>query len=93
VRGNQMIVAFGEDDAFNRRVADSPAHRAAVEAALRDLAGRRLRVSYELRDLGDGGDEPPPSEDEIVNRFKHAFDAEEIVPDDEPESEDQEGQA
>jgi DNA polymerase-3 subunit gamma/tau len=94
VRGNQMIVAFSEDDAFNRRVADSPAHRAAVEAALRDLAGRRLRVSYELRDLGDdGADEPAPSEDEIVNRFKHAFDAEEIVPDDEPEPKDQEGQA
>jgi DNA polymerase-3 subunit gamma/tau len=89
VRGNQMIVAFDEDDAFNRRVADSPAHRAAVEGALRDLAGRPLRVSYELRDLGDQGDEPPPSEDEIVNRFKHAFDAEEIVPD----PEDQEGHA
>jgi DNA polymerase-3 subunit gamma/tau len=93
VRGNQMIVAFGEDDAFNRRVADSPAHRAAVEAALRDLAGRKLRVSYELRDLGDDTADEPPSEDEIVNRFKHAFDAEEIIPDDEPESEDQEGQA
>jgi DNA polymerase-3 subunit gamma/tau len=93
VRGNQMIVAFGEDDTFNRRVADSPAHRAAVEDALRDLGGRQLRVSYELRDLGDADDTPPPTEDEIVNRFKHAFDAEEIVPEDEPESDDQEGQA
>jgi DNA polymerase III subunit gamma/tau len=93
VRGNQMIVAFDESDTFNRRVADSPPHRAAVEEALRDLAGRPLRVSYELRDLGNGDDEPPPSEDEIVNRFKRAFDAEEIVPDDEPESDDREGQA
>jgi hypothetical protein len=94
VRGNQMIVAFGEDDTFNRRVADSPAHRAAVEDALRDLGGRQLRVSYELRDLGDVVEqEPPPSEDEIVNRFKHAFDAEEIVPEDEPESDEQGGQA
>ncbi|HEY3190063.1 MAG TPA: DNA polymerase III subunit gamma/tau [Solirubrobacteraceae bacterium] len=92
VRGNQMIVAFDESDTFNRRVADSPPHRAAVEEALRDLAGRPLRISYELRDLGDGADEPPPSEDEIVNRFKHAFDAEEIVPEDEPESDDREGQ-
>jgi DNA polymerase III subunit gamma/tau len=93
VQGDQMIVAFDESDTFNRRVADSPPHRAAVEEALRDLAGRPLRVSYELRDLGDGDDEPPPSEDEIVNRFKHAFDAEEIVPEDEPESDDREGQA
>jgi DNA polymerase III subunit gamma/tau len=93
VRGNQMIVAFDESDTFNRRVADSPAHRAAVDAALRDLAGRPLRVSYELRDLGDGAEESPPSEDEIVSRFKAEFDAEEIVPEDEPESDDQEGQA
>jgi hypothetical protein len=94
VNGNQMIVAFAEDDTFNRRMADSPAHRAAVEDALRDLAGRQLRVSYELRDLGDAvAEEPPPTEDEIVNRFKRAFDAEEIVPEDEPESDEQEGQA
>jgi DNA polymerase III subunit gamma/tau len=93
VRGNQMIVAFAEDDTFNRRMADSPAHRAAVEEALRDLGGRQLRVSYELRDLGVADAEPPPSEDEIVNRFKHAFDAEEIVPEDEPEPDKQEGQA
>jgi DNA polymerase-3 subunit gamma/tau len=93
VRGNQMIVAFAEDDTFNRRMADSPAHRAAVEEALRDLGGRQLRVSYELRDLGDAHDEPAPTEDEIINRFKHAFDAEEIVPEDEPEPDKQEGQA
>jgi DNA polymerase-3 subunit gamma/tau len=93
VRGNQMIVAFAEDDTFNRRMADSPAHRAAVEEALRDLGGRQLRVSYELRDLGDAHDEPAPTEDEIINRFKHAFDAEEIVPEDEPEPDEQEGQA
>jgi hypothetical protein len=94
VRGNQMIVAFAEGDSFNRRMADSPAHRAAVEDALRDLGGRQLRVTYELRDLADGVEqEPPPSEDEIVNRFKHAFDAEEIVPEDEPESDEQGGQA
>jgi len=94
VRGNQMIVAFDEDDSFNRRMADSPAHRAAVEEALRDLAGRQLRVSYELRDLGGAAEaEQPPSEDEIVDRFKHAFDAEEIVPDVAPDQDDQEGQA
>jgi hypothetical protein len=94
VRGNQMIVAFDEDDSFNRRMADSPAHRAAVEEALRDLAGHQLRISYELRDLGGATEEEqPPSEDEIVDRFKHAFDAEEIVPDVAPDQDDEEGQA
>jgi len=92
VRGNQVVVAFGEDDTFNRRMADGPGDRAAVEEALHDLAGRPLRVAYELRDLEEHAVEPP-SEDELVARFKAEFDAEEIVPDDDPQPDDQEGQA
>jgi hypothetical protein len=50
---------------------------------MRHLAGTELKIVYEHRDLGDDGHErQPPSEDELVNRFKDAFDAEEIVPDD-----------
>jgi DNA polymerase-3 subunit gamma/tau len=90
VRGSQVVVAFGED--FHRRMADGPEHRAAVEQALRDLAGHSLRVAYELRDLGDDAEAQPPSEDELVARFKAEFDAEEIVPDDDPQPDDQEGQ-
>jgi DNA polymerase-3 subunit gamma/tau len=91
VRGNEVVVAFAHDDAFNRRMADNREHRAAIDAALSDLAGASLRVSFELRDLGDGGDgeADQPSEDELVARFKDAFDAEEIVPADH----DQEGKA
>ncbi len=98
VRGDQVVVAFGEDDAFHRRMADGPGDRAAVEGALRDLAGRPLRVAYELRDLEEHAAEPP-SEDELVARFKAEFDAEEIdgvdpvVPDDEEQPDDPEGQA
>jgi DNA polymerase III subunit gamma/tau len=85
LRGSELVVVFAEQDTFNRRMADGPAHRASVEGALRELAGSRLRVAYELREVEDGhADEPdPPDEDAIVARFKQAFDAEEIVPDDE----------
>jgi DNA polymerase III subunit gamma/tau len=83
LRGKQLVVAFDEDDGFNRRMADHPGDRAAVEEALRHLAGAELKVAYELRDLGNGDhNDPPPSEDELVARFKAEFDAEEIVPDD-----------
>jgi DNA polymerase-3 subunit gamma/tau len=83
LRGKQLIVAFAQDDGFNRRMADHPGDRSAVEEALRHLAGADLKIVYEQRDLGDDDHEPqPPSEDELVNRFKDAFDAEEIVPDD-----------
>jgi DNA polymerase-3 subunit gamma/tau len=93
LRGSQVVVAFAAEDGFKRRIADAPEDRAAVEEALRDLAGRPLRVAYELREL-DGDDEAPQlSEEELVARFKTAFDAEEIAPDDEPQPDDQEGQA
>jgi DNA polymerase III subunit gamma/tau len=91
VRGAEVIVAFAHDDAFKRRMADSREHRAAIEAALSDLAGAALSVTFELRDLGDDGAEAePPSEEELVARFKAAFDAEEIVAEEPP---DQEGKA
>jgi DNA polymerase-3 subunit gamma/tau len=82
VRGSEVIVAFAEHDAFNRKMADGREHRATVDDALRDLAGSSLRVVFELRELEECSEVKPPSEDELVARFKTEFDAEEIVPDD-----------
>jgi DNA polymerase III subunit gamma/tau len=90
LNGKQLVVAFDEDDGFNRRMADHPGDRAAVEEAFRHLAGAELKIAYESRDLGgDDHDSQPPSEDELVNRFKDAFDAEEIVPDDDPQPDEE----
>jgi DNA polymerase-3 subunit gamma/tau len=82
VRGSEVVVAFAEHDSFNRKMADGREHRAAVDDALRDLAGASLRVVFELRELEEQSAPKPPSEDELVARFKTEFDAEEIVPDD-----------
>jgi DNA polymerase-3 subunit gamma/tau len=90
LRGKQLVVAFAEDDGFNRRMADHPGDRAAVEEAVCHLAGADLKIAYEHRDLGNDDHEPqPPSEDELVDRFKDAFDAEEIVPDDDPQPDEE----
>jgi DNA polymerase-3 subunit gamma/tau len=90
LRGKQLVVAFHQDDGFNRRMADHPGDRSAVEDALRHLAGADLKIAYEQRDLGNDDHEPqPPSEDELVDRFKDAFDAEEIVPDDDPQTDEE----
>jgi DNA polymerase III subunit gamma/tau len=91
VRGREVVVAFAEHDTFNRRMADGREHRAAVDEALRDLAGSALRVVFELRELEQTVAVQPPSEDELVARFKTEFDAEEIVSDD-PQSDEPEGQ-
>ena len=93
LRENELVVAFAHEDRFNQRQAALPEHRAIVESALRGLAGRPLRVQFELRELEPEVHEeaaPPPSEDEIVARFVTAFDAQEIVPD---PDEDKEGEA
>jgi DNA polymerase III subunit gamma/tau len=82
VRGSEVVVAFAEHDAFNRKMADGREHRATVDDALRGLAGSSLRVVFELRELEERSEVKPPSEDELVARFKTEFDAEEIVPDD-----------
>ncbi|HSS59666.1 MAG TPA: DNA polymerase III subunit gamma/tau, partial [Solirubrobacteraceae bacterium] len=82
VRGNEVVVAFAEHDTFNRKMADGREHRATVDDALRGLAGSSLRVVFELRELEERSEVKPPSEDELVARFKTEFDAEEIVPDD-----------
>ena len=80
MRGERGLVAFAEHDTFNRK-ADGREHRATVDDALRGLAGSSLRVVFELRELEDRAPRPePPSEDELVARFKTEFDAEEIVP-------------
>ena len=91
VRGREVVVAFAEHDTFNRKMADGREHRATVDDALRDLAGSALRVVFELRELEEQSAPQPPSEDELVARFKTEFDAEEIVPDD-PQPDEPEGQ-
>ncbi len=88
VRGREVVVAFAEHDTFNRRMADGREHRAVVDDALRDLAGSPLRVVFELRELAREDEVKAPSEDELVARFKAEFDAEEIVPDDDPQPDD-----
>jgi hypothetical protein len=83
LRDHELVVAFDHAETFNRRMVDTAEHRAVVEAALRGLAGRPLRVSYELRELEPedaAAAAAPPSEDEIVARFVSEFDAQEIVP-------------
>jgi hypothetical protein len=93
LREDELVVAFAHEDRFKQRQASLPEHRAIVEGAIRGLAGRKLRVSFELRDLEPEAAEAvaeEPSEDEIVARFVTEFDAEEIVPD---PDDDKEGEA
>jgi len=81
-----LTLAFAADDTFNRRMAaENPEHRRALGEALVALTGARLRLVYELRDLGEPERPPELAGDELVARIVQEFDAEEIVPEPEPQ--------
>jgi len=80
-----VTIAFPRSEAFAYRKADDTEKRELVAEALRSVTGHPLRPGYELHDeLPTIEEAPPLSEDELIARFKDAFDAEELTPDDEP---------
>jgi DNA polymerase III subunit gamma/tau len=84
LRGEELTLALGTDDSFLRRKVESTDCRELIAEALRTLTGHKLRLVVDLRDDEPEAEAAPVvSEDEIVERFKKEFEAEEIVPDDE----------
>lgn len=86
VEQGDMVLAFPSSATFQKRQAENEAHRQVVASALRTLGGASLRVRCELREREEG-DTPaapaaPPDED-LVDRFVAAFDAEELIDDEE----------
>ncbi len=78
--GSMLTVAFAQDDSFNRRMASESAdHRRALGEALAALTGAPLRLTFELRDLGEPDAPPELAGDELVARIVREFDAEEIA--------------
>ncbi len=88
--GHELVLAYDAGQAFFRRQADAPVHRAALAEIIRSLAGFQPRLTFELVDLASLEADAPPaavvSEAEWVERFKQEFDAQEIVPDPEESS-------
>ncbi len=83
--GREVTVGFDRAHAFQCRIADQPVNCALLGESIRAVTGLDARLTIELHDLA--GLQPavaaptPPTEDEWVDRLKHEFDAEEIVPD------------
>jgi DNA polymerase III subunit gamma/tau len=80
--GEDLTVGFPTGAEFLKKKAEDPANRQIVTDALRQVAGGRWRISYELDPeldaAGEGGPARTYSEEEWIERFKAELDAEEI---------------
>jgi DNA polymerase-3 subunit gamma/tau len=82
VAGDELRLAFPESAAFLKRKAEGVPNRQAVGRALQSVAGRSLRLAFELRADDEAGPDPAASAlsgDELVARLVEEFDAEELV--------------
>jgi hypothetical protein len=82
IAGADLTVSFPEGAEFSRKKAD--ANRELLQTALRGLTGRSLGVTFDLSAPPPGEDEPGPamSEEELLERLKAEFQAEEVFDDD-----------
>ena len=83
-----LTLAWPESSAFLKRKAEDPTNRELIAGAIRAVTGSSLRLAYELRADHEvvaqaAAAAPELSEEELVERFKREFEAEELPP--EPE--------
>jgi DNA polymerase III subunit gamma/tau len=76
---SRLTVAFPTDAAFVKKKAE--ANRELVQRALRGLTGQTLTVAYELRDDGAPGAPVMLGEEELIERLRAEFAAEEVFDD------------
>ncbi len=77
-----LTVGFPAEFTFNKRKAEAPDKRELMSDAFETVAGERLRPVYVLLDGEDAEPQEAPAEeidhDELVERLKSEFDAEEV---------------
>jgi hypothetical protein len=87
VAGGEATFAFAREESFFKGTAEREEHRQRVAETVRSLAGTALRPRYELREsapeaaVATTPAPAAPTDDELVDRFVAAFDAEELIDD------------
>jgi hypothetical protein len=83
IENGKLTVTFPEGNEFACKAADR--HVGLLQASLRTLVGRSIGVRLELgaEALEEAGEQPALSEDELLERLKAEFKAEEVFDDDE----------
>ncbi len=83
--GGELTLSWAESAAFSKRKAEEPACRQQIADAIRTVTGRSLRLAYALADDAHHATvtEPALSDDELIDRFKVEFAAEELYEEEE----------
>jgi DNA polymerase III subunit gamma/tau len=83
-----VTVAFPSGKAFLKRKAEQDDYRRATAEALRAVVGTPLVLRYELRDEPEPAETPaePISHEDLVKRLVEEFDAQEVLDDDDQET-------
>jgi hypothetical protein len=76
VEASRLTVAFPMDASFVKKKAE--ANRDLVQRALRGLTGQSLTIAYELRDDAAQGGPVLIGEEELIERLRREFAAEEV---------------
>jgi DNA polymerase-3 subunit gamma/tau len=82
-----LTIAWPESAAFSKRQAEEPAKREVIASAVRAVTGASLRLAHELRDDAVPAPADSLSDEELVERFKQEFSAEEVPPPPPPKEE------
>jgi len=84
---DELVLEYPQSASFSKRKIADPANAERLAEALKLVAGRPVTVRVELRDrpADDEVHAARVDEDEVVGRFKDAFDAEEEAPEPDPE--------
>jgi DNA polymerase III gamma/tau subunit len=73
-----LRIGFPAGSTFNKRKAEAAEHRERFTEALRAILGEQLRPVYVLLDSESGGESEDMDEEELLERIKSEFDAEEV---------------
>jgi DNA polymerase-3 subunit gamma/tau len=88
--GNGVTLAWPASKAFTMRQVADPAKRELIAHAIRAVTGASLRLAHEVRTddeiAADTKPEPALSDDQLVERFMAEFDAEELPPEEPPQT-------
>jgi DNA polymerase III subunit gamma/tau len=78
--GETLTVEFPRSASFHLKLAEDPKNAALLRDALYEVTGRKLALAFELgeEDRAARSDDPPATEEDILDLMKSTFDAREL---------------